>query len=44
MVREAGKLIDIIKTKKFSENRFNRALRIILKISEMVIDNKDLDE
>jgi predicted AlkP superfamily pyrophosphatase or phosphodiesterase len=44
MVREVDKLIDIIKTKKFSENRFSRAIRIILKVAEIITDNSDLDE
>lgn len=44
MVREVSKLIDIIKTKKFSESRYTRAIRIILKVSEIIVDNADLDE
>lgn len=43
MVREVGKLIDIIKTKKFSETRYTRAIRIILKVTEIIVDNADLD-
>jgi hypothetical protein len=44
MPRELDKLIDIVNTKKFTENRFNRAIRIILIIAELLIDSKDLDE
>jgi hypothetical protein len=43
MARELDKLLDIVNTKKYDENRFNRAIRIILAISELLIDSKDLD-
>ncbi len=39
MVKELGKLLDIVKTKKFNENRFNRAVRIALKYTEIITDN-----
>lgn len=44
MPREVDKLVDIINSKKFSENRFGRALRMILHVASVLTDSADLDE
>ena len=44
MLKEVEKLLDIISGKKYNDARFNRAIRIVLKITEMLSDSNDLDE
>lgn len=43
MLKEVDKMLEIIRAKKFNEHRFNRAVRIILRISEILNDSNDLD-
>jgi hypothetical protein len=43
MVKEVDKMLEIIRGKKFNETRFNRAIRIVLHVSEILTDNVDLD-
>jgi hypothetical protein len=37
-------MLEIIRGKKFNEYRFNRAVRIVLRVSEILNDNSDLDD
>lgn len=44
MLKEIEKMLDIIGGKKYNETRFNRAVRLVLKVTEMLSDSNDLDE
>lgn len=44
MLKEIEKMLEIIRSKKYNENRFNRAIRIVLRVSEILNDNGELDE
>jgi hypothetical protein len=43
MVKEVDKMLEVVRGKKFNETRFNRAIRIVLRIAEILTDNHDLD-